>query len=342
MNPQDRILLRTAIAIHSRLAAAPPAKSDVALPMEAWERSNLLWRQLRRASQRDWRMSASRLRADLARSLDRLQSEVRELQHQLSHAEPPRAVASLRDLLADLSELRREFEDVSCDRRGRTVAVTTDAIELEGIYLGPFEIRLDWSDLVDGRLHSYRVIALDPHPAAANDRVTHPHVEDEDLCEGDGRVPIRRALQEGRLCDFFMIVANLLRTYNASSPYVSLDNWRGVECSDCGGTCCDDDRWTCEKCEATVCSDCYFRCRGCDGVFCHECVTSCEECDEKYCDGCGRHCTVCRHEFCNSCLDNQQRCSNCHEARTITDDEETEPPANEGQDQDASDPDTPL
>ena len=148
------------------------------------------------------------------------------------------------DIYADLVALDEEFAEVSFDRRGQTISVTTEPIELEGVYLGPFEIRLDWSDLAEGHPGNYRVIAVDANPAAANESVTHPHVQDEAVCEGEGRQPIRKALEQGRLLDFFVIVANLLRTYNSDSPYVSLSDWHGVECADCGTTVSDDDRLT--------------------------------------------------------------------------------------------------
>jgi hypothetical protein len=47
----------------------------------------------------------------------------------------------------------------------------------------------------------------------------------------DRHPPIRNALEQGRLHDFFMIVANLLRTYNWGSPFVSVSDWRGEECA---------------------------------------------------------------------------------------------------------------
>ena len=59
--------------------------------------------------------------------------------------------------------------------------------------LGPFKIVLDWSDL--SATKPDQVIALEPNGAAGDDDVTHPHVHDRTLCEGEGRVPIRNALR---------------------------------------------------------------------------------------------------------------------------------------------------
>src|SRR4029078_3338290 len=99
------------------------------------------------------------------------------------------------------------------------LSVITEAILLDGVYLGPFEIQLNWSRAPDSDRICYRVMAEDPHPAESRDNVTHPHVMDELLCEGDGKHAIRLALSEGRLLDFFTLVAGLLRTHQPESPF---------------------------------------------------------------------------------------------------------------------------
>ena len=71
--------------------------------------------------------------------------------------------------------------------------VTTEPIELEGIALGRFEIRFNWLTVADER--PYRVVALDPNPASRSADTTHPHVQYERLCEGDGARAIHQALQ---------------------------------------------------------------------------------------------------------------------------------------------------
>ena len=77
--------------------------------------------------------------------------------------------------------------------------------------IGPFKIVLDWSDLSVTK--PYQIIAQELQPAASDDEVTtHPHVHGRMLCEGEGRVPIRNALRQGRLCDFFLLVQQVLQT----------------------------------------------------------------------------------------------------------------------------------
>lgn len=293
MTRQDKQLIRQALAIHKQIETEPATAPHIELPAATWQQCELLLRRINKAQRRGWQLAARRLQRDFQATLQRLHGELISLDRLLAPPQTPSRRPSVRDLHADLVALSKEFDTVTFGRRARTIAVTTEPIELEGIYLGPFEIRLDWSDLTDGHPNNYRVIALDSHPAASTDSVTHPHVQDEAVCEGEGRQPIRQALQQGRLLDFFLIVANLLRTYNAESPYVSLADWNGVECTDCGMSTCDDERYTCEKCETTVCSECYFNCPGCDGIYCNECVIRCEGCDENHCGSCLKSCSQC-------------------------------------------------
>jgi hypothetical protein len=313
MTRQQRLLRRMAIAIHERLHSKTTHDKRTVLPTAAWQQCESLNRKLQKAAQRGWNLAADRLNHDLRLAVERLRSEIAALDHKLRPSGREDRIASVGDLYSDLNTLHDEFEDVAFNRRDHTLSVTTEAIELDSVYLGPFEIRLDWTHLLEGHPSNYRVIAVDPNPAAANDSVTHPHVQDEAVCEGDGHQPIRKALEQGRLLDFFLIVANLLRTYNSGSPFVSLSDWHGVECADCGSTVCDDERWTCEKCETTVCGECYYNCPSCDGVFCNECVTRCEGCDENHCSGCMKQCSRCDAELCQGCLNDNERCADCHD-----------------------------
>jgi hypothetical protein len=316
-NPMNKSkpLIRAAIAIHDRLTPDQPTFRGE-LPLATWRQCESMLRRARRAQSLGWHLAADRLQRDLQFNLQRLRAEVCELEHQLTPAPTSAHVASIRDILADLVALNEEFGEIAIDRKEQTVSVTTEPIDLEGVYLGPFEIQLDWSDLAHGHPHNYRVIAVEPSPAASSDSVVHPHVQDEAVCEGEGRQPIRNALAQGRLYDFFTIVANLLRTYNSGSPFVSLSEWYGAECADCGANVSGDDSWTCERCEASVCGECHYSCPGCDRTFCFDCVTRCESCDDHHCGSCMTECDVCHNEICQGCLDDNERCPNCHEEET--------------------------
>ncbi|MEX2673359.1 MAG: hypothetical protein WD294_14755 [Phycisphaeraceae bacterium] len=102
----------------------------------------------------------------------------------------------------------------------------------------------------------------------------------------DAGVAIRAALTSGRLCDFFLLVASVLTTYNSGSPYVSLDEWYGDPCSDCGRRMHENDSISCENCEQDYCS----ACTGC-----------CDCCDQTHCLGCLKTCTACKEDLCDHC-----------------------------------------
>lgn len=307
-----RPLLRLAIAVHDRARAEQSHLPAAELPSAAWQQCELLYRRLHSARQRVWNMAAARLQGDLEAAVQRLEAELGGIQRR-SDVPQANGAATIRDIYADLLALQEDFDALAFDRKARTISVTTESIELEGVQLGPFEIRLDWSDPARGHPYNYRVVAVDPNPAASDESVTHPHVQDEALCEGDGRSAIRRALEQARLLDFFVLVANLLRTYNPSSPYVSLSDWSGVECADCGTSTRTDERSTCQKCDSTLCGECYVCCPGCDCTFCGECVAHCACCQASHCQGCLNACERCENLVCDDCLDDHQRCTNCHE-----------------------------
>ena len=224
---------------------------------------------------------------------------------------PEQPTVSVAGIYHDLIGLHDEFAALSLDFRRNTISVTTEPITLEGIELGPFEMRLEWERLPDP--DCYLVIAVDPNPANCDVSVTHPHVQDNAVCEGDGCQPIRQALNQGRLLDFFMIVANLLRTYNDGSPYVKLSDWYGALCVDCSTVLGDDDRYTCDRCDSVVCGECYYACTACDRISCAECNTRCETCDQSLCTRCIKSCSECMDGACVKCLDESERCKTCHD-----------------------------
>ena len=126
-----------------------------------------------RAQQRGWRLAARRFGRDLRAVLDRLHADLAVIAQALDDNDRShRPTATIQDIYHDVLALHDEFEKVSWDHPQQTLSATTEPIELEGVYLGEFEIRLDWGDLVDGHPSNYRVIAVDAHPASSNDDVT--------------------------------------------------------------------------------------------------------------------------------------------------------------------------
>jgi len=182
-----------------------------------------LRRKLQIALARGWDAAVDRLTRCIA-------IVVRDLPHYAQNVEQAvearRAVTvpSVRCLLEDLQQLEEEFDGLVYNPGQGILAVTTEPVTLEDVYLGPFEIQLLLNSLArDEPYSAYDIVALAPHPAGSNSNVTHPHVNSQRLCAGDAVVPIGAALSSGRICDFFMLVRSVLTTYNSSSPHVSLD-----------------------------------------------------------------------------------------------------------------------
>ncbi len=307
MSPQQTF--RLALAIHGHLQQQRSSIRSIELPESAWLTCQSMQRQLRRALAHDWQLAARRLDRDVNVQLQSLLEQMRQIVDDRATT-VTKHVPTAHDIYQDILSLEAEFEAVTWSIRQGTLSVTTSDVVLENIDLGRFQIELDWRELPDST--SFRVIALDPNPADSNENVTHPHVESESLCVGDARLSIQYALEQGRIADFFLIVNNVLLTYNGGSPYVSLRDWHGVSCSDCGDSVSSDDRFTCGKCEDSLCESCYRLCESCSDNFCCTCVASCDGCDEDVCHGCQQSCSSCKSTFCPSCLE-ENVCDNCQQ-----------------------------
>ena len=156
------------------------------LPEYSWNNVQQLRRRIELARQHGWHRAAASLAEDLAHRLDDCRRELENALRALQSFPAERPVCSASNVYADILALYDEFEEVDIDLKGHELSVTTDCIELEHITLGSFQIRLDWQRM-GCTSQPYRVVATEPNPPAARDDVTHPHVQDEQLCEGDGR-----------------------------------------------------------------------------------------------------------------------------------------------------------
>jgi hypothetical protein len=311
----DKSLLKLAIAIHAQLLRCDCREPLVELPTSQWQRCAELVSRARRARLRGWHLAANVLLKELSYSIPCIEQDLSALNQRLQRGRPQPRIVTAKDIYLDLIALRHEFEQVDCEVRDCCISVTTEPITLSGIYLGPFEIRVSWTTAVRGDSLRYQVIAKDPHPAESRSNVTHPHVMDETLCEGDGRHMIRQAMSQGRVLDFFMLVAGVLRNYNPESPYVELALWHGGSCSDCGASTGDEESYSCHKCGGTICSDCECLCSGCEESCCSDCLCSCASCNDNYCRRCLNSCMECQSRVCSDCLTENERCPNCHEAQ---------------------------
>ena len=311
MELTQRELLRLAEIIHHQLQLLQGSRYGEVIRRTQDMIENL--GQLRRTSDllaiclgRNWNAAAGQMTDRIVQNLRDLPYHAGELEQMAESSKmkmPP-----IRDILADLQQTQEEFDQFKYVEDGELLVVTTEAIELEGWHLGEFEIQLHIASLAEMKRHSsiYRIVALDPHPAACNESVTHPHVSDEHLCEGDASAAIQAALTNGRICDFFQLVMAVLTTYNPNSPYVALADWEGRPCYDCGYTMSADDTHWCSSCENDFCDDCTSYCRRCDETTCRGCLEECTVCGDLVCSSCKTTCPDCGRLICRNCLDEQQ------------------------------------
>jgi hypothetical protein len=314
---QRRPLTRIALAIQRQLESRRPINRLSLLSTDSLKRSRRLLEHVQLVEQRGWSAAAVLCRKRLRGAFEQLKREIEAALDELA-APTVRPLAPLRDIYEDLVALADEFREVQISLKERQISVVTDPVELDGVFLGRFRILLDYE-----RLHEasacYEIIALEPHPAASDESVVHPHARDGSLCEGEAFGPIRAALSNGRLWDFFMVVARTLASYNPDSAFVTLDRWHGRTCADCGYTSADDDDGSsCQACECDLCCDCGACCISCGATNCHECALACRACERSSCEGCLVTCRACDQGFCERCLTDGQ----CAKCRKDADEEE--------------------
>lgn len=237
--------------------------------------------------------------------LERVQRQARSLRITLQDLEsehfPARQMYLLADFYQDLVQLEEEFPCVRVNWQTSQLMVETEPIVLNDLDLGPFSIRLNWNDWTLHRdLHSLQVIAVEPHPAELHEEVTHPHVRDGELCSGDAQDALLKALRQGRLAEAFLLIRAVLTHYNPRSAYVSLENWHGTACQNCGISVSDDDRSYCEACENDFCPECSDSCASCGACRCLRCLDTCDCCEDRCCPGC-LETTATEQSLCQSC-----------------------------------------
>lgn len=276
--------IRAAADIHAHLSAPGKLARIGQLPHGAWNEATRSWARLELAVTHGWQAAGDRILANTHYVLRQLLRETEELYRALPATTGLPNVVPTRDILADLGALDDEFEKSELHLREHTVSVWTSSVVLEGVDLGSFRIELDWRKI--GYQRAYEVIAEEPCAAEDNTDITHPHVQSQILCEGEGSAAIRAALQEGRLLDFFTLARQVLLTYNPSSAYIPLETWDGQVCSDCGERVSRDDTSSCDRCNDAVCGDCTRYCQRCETVLCNSCSECCAGCSEDFCASC--------------------------------------------------------
>jgi hypothetical protein len=278
-------------------------------------------RRLALALSRDWLAAAEECCQSIGGHLSQIPYCTSKLESLLDGR--PKEVPTLAALVEELRALQEEFDDVAFNADEGALCAITEPITLEDTYLGPFRIAL-YLDKLHEMVHKipYYVTALEPHPAAKDEAITHPHVSNEVLCEGDGAAALRAAFEEGRLSDFFVLVRGILTTYNPDSPYISLGDWDGTACYDCGYVMDDESSYSCSHCGNAVCDSCSRVCANCGEIACGECASHCAICDRSLCPPCAKtQCRECESICCESCI-SDGLCPDCREERENEDEEQ--------------------
>lgn len=238
----------------------------------------------------------------------------------LSHAEITREIIGAAKCYGD----RLRFEHRACQ-----LILKTNPIELEEVKLGAFDITIKINNIDNNPGHWLKAVALNPNPAAGNPDTTHPHVDAENVCLGDGHEAVVLSAQQGRVFDLVSQIDTILNTYGAGSPYVPLNEWDranptcyrcdnelgdddgGVGCDGCGNSYCFDCSYVCSRCGSAGCQDCFpsSSCSGCSETICNECTTTCI-CGENCCRHCLNTCERCKRRVCDSCID-EENCVEC-------------------------------
>lgn len=311
-----RRLVRIAVALLKQLDRSSAAEPNERLASPFFEDFLYIRQKRLKASGQGLLLAGEFLRRQEQTMLRRIAEQVNRYLASDPAASDPTArqrrhdAAKLHELVAELSAIDQEFHGIDIDLREQTISVVTPRIVLEGVDLGRFRVCLDIRLLRQSR--PYRVIALDPNPAGSCDDTTHPHVQSQSLCEGEGYGAIKQSLADGRLYDFFVIVGQVLQTYNAGSAYTQLSDWDATECDDCGATVWQDRCRACSRCQATCCEDCGLHCEHCQSDVCGNCCGRCEVCDERSCDDCLSECRRCGEPCCPECL-SKEICDDCAE-----------------------------
>jgi hypothetical protein len=275
------------------------------LPQTAWDELCRIAKLYRFAQRKGWQAAGRSLVQDVDYAALGVQREMESMRQTLAGPSVASSIVSSREIANELLALEGEFDEVLIDLKPHCVTALTAGLALEGIDLGRFRIVLTWSRIGQGQL-PYSVYAQEPsHPPDRED-VIHPHVMDHKLCEGDGAAAIKAALNSGRLYDFFVLVRQILGTYNPESAYVSLGDWGGsISCAGCGVTMSEDDYSLCERCNDRICSECSWRCNACDFTVCNSCSSDCAKCGDRFCHTCLTTPAGSSSNLCKTCLEAQ-------------------------------------
>jgi hypothetical protein len=281
-----------------------------------WYAAERALSQCQLANQHRLQLCLPMLRQALLSALSNLSEQIAVLRD--SYALNEQMVVPPRHWYEEVVQLEEEFNRVTFNAKEDRLRVETPSITLENICLGAFAIEMVKEDS-ELSMQCIQIVALDPEPANTDPDVVHPHVKNGELCTGDAKVPIRKALESGRVTDAFLLILSTLQTYNHRSAYVTLAQWHGINCSSCSRTSSSEDSFHCHRCQCALCDECYSSCTSCSETACPGCIQGCAVCHADFCDACLETSEVSDRSLCSKCRTSCSQCSKVLSIRELQD-----------------------
>ena len=157
---RDRLLMRERARQQEAIPRLEPLKESMA----HIQRINI---RLAKCHQNGLFGAAKRVRQNAMGALRDLRREVDLLTSQMNVESP--VLPTAQEIIADLDQIEQEFPSWRCEGNQNNLIIVTDPIELEGVYLGRFEIQLDVNDIGNpSSQQPFSIVALAPNPAPSN------------------------------------------------------------------------------------------------------------------------------------------------------------------------------
>jgi hypothetical protein len=223
------------------------------------------------------------------------------------------------DIMENLVALEKHYGTVKL-LNDHILEVTTKPIVLEdefghAVNFGEMKISYDVASV----LRKIHVCPYGDGVYESDGDYFHPHVgSGNDVCLGAAEEPIANAHKRNALFDIFIIIEEVLKTYNSKSPYATLGNWNGIACDHCGSYTEIVNK--CTICGDEVCNECATLYMNSSGDYYTACFTCAHEkqnrCSNKKTDG-----TLCNNMFNHK---QQTECYACQRRHGRTDQVPTE------------------
>lgn len=209
---------------------------------------------------------------------------------------------AIQSIINELNGLVSEYGGFNFDR-DHLLTIESGPFVIQNVDFGRFQITFNIKHACIFEYdHIPTITAVTPKYPPGDGTTTHPHVRGRQPCLGQGKVPLRKSMSEGRLLDSFTIVSSVLNTYS-NDPFVRIEAWTGHKCRDCGRYYNPDGRAECSKCAREYCAGCISQCCDASTRMCNRCRHigfACNWCGVRLCCECVEPCNICKRQLCSN------------------------------------------